>query len=211
MNPKVDKYLIDGCMRCKYGATPQCKVNNWRDELVMLRHLALECGLDEELKWGMPCYTAGNKNIAMVSAFKEYASLSFFKGALLKDPYKILDQHGESSQSARLIKFTSTEQIQEKQHLIQEYLKEAMANEAAGKKVAFQKNPEPVPNELLQVFEEEPELMKAFYALTPGRQRAYIIYISQPKQTKSRLNRIEKCRDKILNGIGLNDHYRSNR
>lgn len=210
MNPKVDQYLIDGCMRCKFGATPRCKVNNWRDELVVLRHLVLESGLTEELKWGMPCYTSGNKNIAMVSAFRDYASLSFFKGALLKDPYKILEKNGENSQSARLMKFTNLEQIIEKQQIIKEYLKEAMANEAAGKKVEFKKNQEPVPDELLLVFEEEPELMKAFYALTPGRQRGYIIYISQPKQAPSRMNRIEKCRDKILNGVGLNDHYRNN-
>lgn len=209
MNPGVDKYLIDGCMRCKYGATPRCKVNNWRDELVVLRQLVLESGLTEELKWGMPCYTSGNKNIAMVSAFKEYASLSFFKGALLKDTYKILDKNGESSQSARLIKFTKPEQIIEKQHIIKAYLKEAMAIEASGLKVEFKKNPEPVPEELLQVFEEEPELKQAFEALTPGRQRGYIIYISQPKQSQSRMNRIEKCRDKILNGVGINDHYRS--
>ena len=90
MNPKVDHYLIDGCMRCKFGGTPECKVNNWKDELVMLRHLVLECGLTEELKWGVPCYTSNNKNIVIVSAFKDNSSLSFFKGALLKDPHKIL-------------------------------------------------------------------------------------------------------------------------
>jgi len=208
MNPAVDQYLIDGCMRCPYGATPACKVNNWKEELVMLRHIALECELAEELKWGVPCYTYEDKNVAIVSAFKEYASLSFFKGSLLQDTHQILVKQGESSQSARLIKFTSTDQILELQDILKSYIQEAVELEKSGAKVEFKKNPEPVPTELLEKFEASPNFRNAFFSLTPGRQRGYIIYFSQPKSPQSRYNRIEKCREKILNGEGLHDGYR---
>jgi uncharacterized protein YdeI (YjbR/CyaY-like superfamily) len=110
-NPKVDKYLVDGCMRYKFGGTPDCKVNNWRDELVALRHLVLESGLTEELKWGVPCYTVGGKNVLMISAFREYSCLSFFKGSLLSNKQGILVSPGENSQAARYLKFTSTDEI----------------------------------------------------------------------------------------------------
>jgi uncharacterized protein YdeI (YjbR/CyaY-like superfamily) len=207
MNPKVDKYLIDGCMRCKFGATPACKVNSWKEELVMLRHIVLECGLTEELKWGVPCYTNNDKNIVVINAFKDYCSLSFFKGVLLKDPQNILDQPGESSQSGRLIKFTDPKQIREQEEILKAYILEAVEIEKSGLKVAFKKNPEPIPDELLDKFAEDPVLEKAFYALTPGRQRGYIIYFSQPKQPQTRYSRIEKCKEKIFNGEGLNDKY----
>jgi uncharacterized protein YdeI (YjbR/CyaY-like superfamily) len=209
MKPTVDTYLIEGCMRCPYGATPQCKVHHWKDELITLRHIVLECGLGEEIKWGAPCYTSGEHNILMVSALKEYATISFFKGVLLSDPASILVQPGSSSQSARLIKFTSTEQIIQLKEVLQTYIGEAIAIAQAGGKVQFKQNPEPVPDELLEKFNEYPELEQAFYALTPGRQRGYIIYFSQPKQAQSRYNRIEKCIPQILNGVGLHDKYKS--
>jgi uncharacterized protein YdeI (YjbR/CyaY-like superfamily) len=205
LNPLVDKYLIDGCMRCKYGGTPQCKVNRWRRELEILRQIALESGLREEIKWGVPCYTLEGKNIAVVSAFKEYASLSFFKGVLLTDPHAILDQHGESSQSARLIKFTNPEEIIKQREWLKNYMQEAIEIEKSGKKVVFKKKPEPEPEELLQVFKDSPQLKTAFYKLTPGRQRGYIIYFSQPKQPQTRFSRIEKSRQKIMDGKGLYD------
>jgi uncharacterized protein YdeI (YjbR/CyaY-like superfamily) len=207
MNPMVDKYLVDGCMRCKYGATPACKVNTWKEELVLLRQIVLACGLTEEVKWGVPCYTYNKKNIVVVSAFKDYSSLSFFKGVLLKDPHNILDQHGESSQSARLIKFTDPRQILERENVLKAYILEAVEIEKSALKVLFKKNPEPIPEELMEKFDEYPELEKAFYALTPGRQRGYIIYFSQPKQPQTRHSRIEKCKEKIFNGEGLNDKY----
>jgi uncharacterized protein YdeI (YjbR/CyaY-like superfamily) len=205
MNPQVDKYLVDGCMRCAYGGTPQCKVNLWRDALEILRQLVLECGLTEEIKWGVPCYASDNKNIAMVSAFKDYASLGFFKGVLLKDPHNMLHQHGLYSQSARFFKFTTASQILPQQEIIKSYIFEAIAIEKSGGKVVFKKNPEPIPDELLQIFIEIPELKKAFFNLTPGRQRGYIIYFSQPKQPQTRINRIQKYTQQILNGAGLND------
>ncbi len=205
MTTTVDNYLIDGCMRCKYGATPQCKVHTWKEELVMLRHLVLECGLTEEVKWGVPCYTVDGKNIVVVSAFKDYACLSFFKGVLLKDEHNMFSKHGESSQSARIIKFTDPAQVMEKQELLKAYILEAVALEKSGAKVEFKKNLEPVPAELLQKFEEDPHLEKAFYALTPGRQRGYIIYFSQPKQAQTRISRIEKYTQKIMDGVGIHD------
>lgn len=209
MNPNVDRYLIDGCMRCKLGATPACKVNTWRTELETLRHIVLQTGLTEEVKWGVPCYTYETKNIVMVSAFKEFACLSFFKGALIDDPHALMQKAGESSQSARLVKFTSTQQILEKEEILKDYIAKAIAIEKEGRKVVFAKNPEPLPDELTEVFGKDVALKNAFYALTPGRQRGYIIYISQPKQSQSRYNRIEKCRSKIENGEGLNDKYSS--
>lgn len=209
LNPQVDKYMVDGCMRCQYGGTPQCKVNSWREELETLRQIVLECGLTEEIKWGVPCYTLDGKNVLIVSAFKEYASLSFFKGVLLKDPHQILSQHGESSQSVRLVKYTNTEDIVRQQDILKEYVQEAMELEKSGAKVEFKKNPEPMPAELLQQFSEYPGFEKAFYALTPGRQRGYILYFSQPKKAETRLSRIEACKDNIFKGIGIHDKYSS--
>ncbi|WP_066836074.1 YdeI/OmpD-associated family protein [Rufibacter ruber] len=205
MNPHVDKYLLDGCMRCPYGGTPQCKVHTWQAELVLLRHLALESGLTEEVKWGVPCYTLGNKNIFMVTAFKHYAALNFFKGVLLKDEAKLLTAHGESSQSTRSLRFTSPDQVLQQQEVIKQYLQEAIEIEKAGLKVAFKKNLEPVPDELLATFAEHPDLQHAFYRLTPGRQRGYVLFFSQPKQTQTRFSRIARCREKILQGMGLHD------
>lgn len=207
MNLKVDKYLIDGCMRCKLGATPACKVHNWQEELVMLRHIVLESGLTEDLKWGVPCYTLDDKNIVMVSAFKDYCALSFFKGSLLNDTHNILLKQGENSQIARLVKFTDPKTVIEQQEILKAYITQAIEIEKSGQKVVVQKNPELIPDELLQKFEEFPVLEKAFYDLTLGKQRGYIIYFSQPKQSQSKVNRIEKCMQKILNGEGLHDKY----
>ncbi|MGY6546415.1 YdeI/OmpD-associated family protein [Arthrospiribacter ruber] len=207
-NPHVDKYLLDGCMRCKYGATPQCKVNNWRKELESLRQIVLATGLTEEIKWGAPVYTHNGKNIVSVGALKESATIGFFKGVLLADKYKILQQQG-NIQSARIIKFTNTEDIQKVKAILKSYILEAVAIEESGKKVEFKKNPEPIPDELLEVFEQEPAFKKAFYDLTPGRRRGYIIHFSQPKQSQTRIGRILKYKEQIINGIGLHDEYKS--
>lgn len=206
LNPLVDKYLLDGCMRCKYGKTPQCKVNHWREELNMLRQIVLETGLTEEIKWGAPVYTHKGKNIVSVNALKASANIGFFKGALLTDEHKILQQQG-NIQSGRIIKFTNAKDIETIQAVLTSYILEAIAIEESEKKVTFNKNPEPIPDELLEAFELEPALMKAFYNLTPGRQRGYIIHFSQPKQSQTRVGRIEKYKEQILNGIGLNDKY----
>jgi len=204
MNPLVDKYLIDGCMRCKYGATPQCKVLNWVDELTLLRQIVLDTGLTEEIKWGVPVYTHNGKNILIVSALKESANISFFKGVLLADGEKILQQQG-NLQSDRLIKFTNVADIEKVHDILKQYVLEAIAIEEIGKKVEFKKNPEPIPDELHQAFDDDPAFMRAFYALTLGRQRGYIIHFSQPKQSQTRAARIEKLKEQIFNGVGLHD------
>jgi uncharacterized protein YdeI (YjbR/CyaY-like superfamily) len=205
LNPKIDLYIADGCGRCAYYATPKCKVRNWQIELETLRQIVLECGLTEELKWGVPCYTVNQNNVAVVAAFKDYCSLSFFKGALLKDTDNLLDKPSENTQSARLIKFTNSEDIVAQSAVLKSYILQAIEVEKVGLKVDFNKNPEPVPEELLQAFEALPALKKAFYDLTAGRQRGYILFFSQPKQSNTRASRIEKCMDKIMNGKGLND------
>lgn len=207
MNPQVDKYLMNGCMRCKLGGTPQCKVNTWREELKMLRQIVLETGLTEEVKWGVPVYTLDGKNVVTVNALKASANIGFFKGVLLADPQKILQRQG-NLQSDRLIKFTNTDEIEKAREVLKSYILEAIAIEESGQRVEFKKQSEPVPDELLQAFEQDLAFKKAFYSLTQGRQRGYIIYFSQPKQSQTRMGRIEKYKEQIFNGIGLNDKYR---
>jgi uncharacterized protein YdeI (YjbR/CyaY-like superfamily) len=208
MNQTVDNYLIEGCGRCALGGTPECKVHQWTKELELLRMIVLDCGLTEECKWGVPCYTFKGKNVLMISAFKEFCCISFFKGVLLADENKILDKPGENSQAVRLIKFSDIKKIKEIESELKAYIHEAIEVEKAGLKVAFKKNPEPLPEELENKFEEDPMLKSAFEALTPGRQRGYILYFSQPKQSNTRLSRIEKYTSMILNGEGLHDKYK---
>ena len=205
MNPKIDKYLADGCGRCALYRTPQCKVHSWTEELIHLRKIVLDCGLHEDFKWSQPCYTFKNLNILIVTAFKEYAALAFFKGALLKDPDKILISSGENSQAARQVRFTNAKDIIEMEPILKAYIYEAIEVEKAGLKVEFKKDLAPLPEELQSKFNELPALKTAFEALTPGRQRGYILHFSQPKQSKTRETRIEKCMQKIFNGKGLND------
>lgn len=207
-NPLVDKYLVDGCMRCKYGGTPRCKVNDWQEELRELRRIILDCGLNEEVKWSAPCYTHKGKNILMLSALKDFAVISFFKGSLLSDAQGLFVAPGENSQAARYIKITDPRQIVELEKEIKASIFEAIEVEKAGLKVPFKKNPEPIPQELLVRFEQDPNFKSAFEALTPGRQRGYIIHFSQPKQSATRVSRIEKCIPKILAGEGLHDYMR---
>lgn len=204
-NPKVDHYLIDGCGRCKLYATPKCKVNTWRNELELLRQIALGCNLEEDVKWGMPVYMLNGKNVLMIAAFKEYCALSFFKGALLKDTHKILAKHGESSQAFRLFKFTNIKEIEKLSSKIHSYIIEAIEIEKSGAKIEFKKNIEKIPDELELKFKKIPSFKKAFFALTPGRQRGYILHFSQAKQSATRISRIEKQIPNIMNGKGLNE------
>ncbi|MDD2794165.1 MAG: DUF1801 domain-containing protein [Sediminibacterium sp.] len=204
LNPLVDKYLAEGCVRCKYGATPRCKVHLWQEPLELLRQIVLETGLKEEIKWSFPVYTHEGKNIVMVSALKDSANISFFKGALLKDPQKILQLQG-NLQSGRIIRFTNTADIKKIKTAMKALIREAVAVEERGEKVVYKRNPEPVPEELIQAFKADPAFNKAFHALTPGRQRGYIILFSQPKQVQTRISRIEKYRERILQGKGIND------
>lgn len=207
MTTNIDEYLIDGCMRCKYGGTPQCKVNTWRTELEVLRQIVLETGLTEVMKWGVPVYTQKGKNIVTVNALKASANIGFYKGVLLTDKHKILQQQG-NLQSDRIIRFTNIDDIIKLKDVLRAYILEAIAIEERGEKVEFKKNPELVPDELLKAFEQDPAFEQAFNCLTLGRQRGYIIYFSQPKQTQTRVGRIQKYKEQIFRGIGLNDKYR---
>lgn len=203
---QVDQYLIDGCGRCKLYKTPQCKVHAWSTELKVLRAIIQDCGLTEELKWSVPCYTFENKNVLILAAFKDYCSVSFFKGALLKDAKKLLSTPGENSQAARQFKFTSVKEIEKLSSNIKAYIKEAIELEKQGKKIEFKQTSEDLMiEELENAFKKNASLKKAFYALTPGRQRGYLLFFYQAKQSTTRTSRIEKCTPAILKGKGLND------
>jgi uncharacterized protein YdeI (YjbR/CyaY-like superfamily) len=206
MTTEAEIYFSEGCGRCTLGGTPQCKVHRWPEELALLRKIVLECGLIEEMKWGMPCYTYNKKNILVIAAFKGHCSLSFFKGMLMQDTEGIMEKAGENTQAIRLIKFRNTEKIAELYDLLKSYIFEAIELEKAGKKVELKKPSEfIIPEELNQKFDELPALKTAFEALTPGRQRAYLLHFTQPKQVKTRIDRIEKCIPQIFNGKGLNE------
>lgn len=208
INPLVDKYLIDGCMRCKYGATPQCKVLKWTEILETLRQIVLESGLKEEIKWGVPVYTKNGKNILNISALNNSANLGFFKGALMKDPNNLLEQQG-NIQLSRIMRFTDIEQLIPLEDVLKAYIHEAIEVEESGKKIEPKTMQQILPDELLAAFQDDPLFQKSFEALTPGRQRAYIVHFEQAKQSKTRIARIEKYKELILNGIGLHDHYKS--
>lgn len=202
-NPAVDDYLALGCGRCSLGGTPQCKVHTWPAELRQLRRIALACGLTEEVKWSMPCYTFLGKNILMVAAFKEYAAISFFKGALLQDAEGLLKAPGENSQAVRYMPFTDATAIAAQEGVIKAYVSQAMELEKAGKKVVFRKIEEhAVPGELEALLEARPEVQEAFEALTPGRRRSHMLYIAGAKQQQTRQRRAEQCAAKIMQGKG---------
>jgi uncharacterized protein YdeI (YjbR/CyaY-like superfamily) len=192
MNPKVDGYLR--------------KAKKWQEEMEKLRKIILDCGLTEELKWGHPCYTFQKSNIVLIHGFKEYCALLFFKGALLKDANGILVQQTKNVQAGRQIRFINVREIVEMEAILKAYIHEAIEVEKAGLKVNFKRTTEfIIPEEFQKKLDEIPALKAAFNALTPGRQRGYILYFSAPKQSKTRESRVEKCMQQILNGKGLND------
>ena len=192
MDPKVDAFLT--------------KEKKWREEFVKFRRILLDCQLTEELKWGVPCYTLDGKNIALIHGFKEYCAILFVKGSLLKDVQGVLIQQTANVQAGRQIRFTAVEQIDVMRPLLKSYIEEAIEVEKAGLEVDFKKNTEfAIPEELQSKFGEIPPMKAAFEALTPGRQRAYILYFSEPKQPKTRISRVEKYVQQILSGKGLDD------
>ena len=192
MNPKVDFYFNNG--------------NRWQDEIKKLRSIIVDCGLTEELKWGCPCYTFQQRNIVLIHVFKEYCALLFFKGALLQDSGGVLIQQTEHVQSARQLRFTTVREITRMKTLIKNYVYEAIEVEKAGLKVSLKKTADfSVPDEFQKLLNTSKSLRTAFETLTPGRQRSYLFYFSQPKQSKTRASRIEKYKQHILNGKGLND------
>ena len=206
LNPKVDDYLVAGCGRCKYFATPKCKVNDWRKELEKLRAIILNTELVEEIKWSFPCYTYQNKNVIMLSAFKEYSAINFFKGVLLKNEKKLLIQQTENMQSTRQLRFTSLKEINDLELVIKSYLNETIEIEKSGAKINLKKTAQfKIPIELQNKFNKNDLFKSSFYALTPGRQRGYLLYFSQPKQSKTIEARIEKFTKHILNGKGFHD------
>jgi uncharacterized protein YdeI (YjbR/CyaY-like superfamily) len=192
MNPKADFYFT--------------KAKKWQEEIRKLRVIVLDCGLTEELKWGCPCYTFEENNIVLIHVFKEYCALLFFKGVLLKDPKSILIQQTKNVQTARQIRFTGVEEIIKMQPVLKAYIKEAIKVEKSGVKVELKKTSEfEMPGEFKKKLDKNAALKTAFKALTPGRQRGYLLYFSSAKQAKTRESRIEKSMPQILKGKGLDD------
>jgi uncharacterized protein YdeI (YjbR/CyaY-like superfamily) len=191
MEPKVDKYLSTA--------------GKWQEEQKKLRAIALECGLTEDLKWGKPCYSYNGKNIVVIQGFKNYCAFLFFKGFLLNDPEGILVKTGENTQVGRQIRFTDVRQIVKLKAAIKAYIYEAVEVEKAGLKGNLKLHPKPIPEEFQEKLDANPKLKKAFDALTPGRQKAYIFFFSAPKLPKTRVARVEKSLRQILNGKGLNE------
>jgi len=191
-NPKVDAFLA--------------RNEHWREAFTKLREIILDCGLSEELKWGVPTYALNGKNVVLIHGFKEYCAILFVKGALLKDPLKALIQQTENVQAGRQIRFTGVDEVVEMEPVLRGYIQEAIAVEKAGLKVPHKTTAEyAVPEEFQARLDEDPALKTAFEALTPGRQRGYLFYFAQPKLSKTREERIEKCMPQILAGKGLND------
>jgi uncharacterized protein YdeI (YjbR/CyaY-like superfamily) len=192
MNPEVDFFFN--------------KAKKWQEEFEKLRTIVLDCELTEELKWGVPCYTFQDSNIVLMHGFKEYCALLFMKGALLKDAMSILIQQTENVQAARQIRFTHVDEIEEMEHILKAYIHEAIEVEKAGLEVEFKETSEfNMPEEFQNKLDENPALKTAFEALTPGRQRGYLLYFSGAKQSKTRASRVEKYTQHILDGKGLND------
>jgi uncharacterized protein YdeI (YjbR/CyaY-like superfamily) len=192
MNPKVDAFLRES--------------DQWQKEFETLRGILLDCQLTEDLKWGKPSYSFQQKGIVLIHGFKEYCALLFFKGTLLKDPNGILVQQTENVQAARQIRFTSVREITGMKAILKAYVQAAIEVEKAGLKVEYKKSSEfAIPEEFQNKLDTIPALKTAFHALTPGRQRGYLLYFSAPKQSKTRESRIEKCRQQILKGKGLDD------
>jgi uncharacterized protein YdeI (YjbR/CyaY-like superfamily) len=192
INPKVDGYLR--------------KSKKWREESQKLREIVLDCQLTEEVKWRQPCYVFEGRNIVLIQGFKDYCALLFFKGALLKDAKGILEKPGENTQAGRRIPFTDFQQIVKMEPVLKAYIREAIEVEKTGLKVKLKKITQfKIPKELQSGFDEMPELETAFRALTPGRQRAYMLYFSGAKQSTTRESRVEKCAQRILKGKGIDD------
>ncbi len=192
MNPQVDQFLL--------------KTKKWRPALDWLRAILLESELVEELKWRQPCYTLNGKNVILLSAFKEFCIISFFKGAVMKDPAQLLTAQGENTNTWRVIKFTDVSEIIKQESRLKEYIAAAIQIEKEGKKVEIKETKtDPLPLELLEQFAENQDFQKAFTSLTLGRQRGYLLYFKAPKQSKTRTSRIEQYRQRILNGKGFHD------
>lgn len=192
MNPEIDDFMD--------------RQERWQKEFRKLRQIVLACGLAEELKWGQPCYTLGGKNVVIIHGFKDYCALLFIKGALMQDPQGLLIQQTEHVQAGRQIRFTAVAEIEALEATLRAYVQEAIRVETAGLRVEKKKTSDfPVPEEFQSRLDEDPALQSAFEALTPGRQRGYLFHFSQPKQSKTRASRVDKCIPRIFDGLGLDD------
>lgn len=206
MNRSADNYFIEGCGRCSLGGTPECKVHTWSDELAALRKIILSVGLTEECKWGVPCYTLKGKNVVLLHAFKDYCAISFVKGSLLKDEKGILTTPTENSQAGKQFRCTDLASVEKYDEALRTCLMEAIEVERAGKKVEYKETKDfDFPDELTAKMKEMPELKTAFEALTPGRQRGYLLHFSGANQSATRIARIEKFIPHIMAGKGFQD------
>ncbi len=201
----VDSFLVDGCGRCEHYRTPSCKVHLWTEPLKALRALLLASELTEEMKWGSPCYTFDGKNVIMLVAFRDRCGLSFLKGALLTDEDGLLVQPGPSTQAGRELRFTSVEEVHAQREVARRFIAEAIRIEKEGRRVERDPSPEPMPEELQAALDADPTLKAAFEALTPGRQRSYVLHVSGAKQAATRASRAARCAPKILSGKGFNE------
>jgi uncharacterized protein YdeI (YjbR/CyaY-like superfamily) len=203
-NPQVDRFLLEGCMRCEKGATPACKVHKWTPILEQLRQTLLLTELVEERKWGVPVYTLNGKNVILLGVFNDSCVISFIKGSLMKDPQSILELPGPNSHEGRITRFTKMEDFEKVESHLSQYIQDAIEIEKSGKKPEVPtRGGMEIPEELSEKFSEHEGLETAFFALTPGRQRGYLIHFSGAKQAETRLSRIEKCVVKIMAGKGM--------
>lgn len=198
----IEDYFSIGCGRCERFATPECSTRQWSSGLAKLRQICLGSDLVETVKWGHPCYMHAGRNVAIIGALRNDFRLSFFHAALLKDPHGILEKQGPNTQYPDMIRFTSNDQVEERKPIIESYLREAAGYAAAGTKPPKRTGEIKLPDELLEALEADPELAAAFHALTPGRQRSYVILLNSAKKSETRMSRIAKSRDQILAGKG---------
>ena len=206
MTRDVETYFSDGCGRCKLGGTPACKVHTWGEPLKIFREIVPNCGLTEECKWGMPCYSVNGKNVLIISAFKEYCSLNFFKGSLISDELGLLSKAGENSEASRMLKTTTAKHLLDHVDAIKSIIFQAVEIEKAGLKTTPKPiDSYPVPTEFTEFLKQDNQLKMAYDTLTPGRQKSYLMHFNSAKQTQTRINRIEKCVPGILAGKGFNE------
>ena len=202
----IEEFFTKGCGRCERFATPDCSTRQWIGGLNRLRQLCLEAGLTETVKWGHPCYTHAGRNIAIIGAFRDNFRLTFFNAALMQDPEDILEKQGPNTAHADMIRFTANDQPDALASVILSYLKEAMSYAEAGIKPPKAETDIDLPEELIDALDADPELAEAFYQLTPGRQKSYVINLNGAKASATRVARIEKFRDRIFAGKGANEY-----
>jgi uncharacterized protein YdeI (YjbR/CyaY-like superfamily) len=198
----IDEYFLNGCGRCERFATSDCSTRQWTGGLAKLRQICLGMDLIETVKWGHPCYMHANRNIVIIGALRNDFRLSFFNAALMQDPNRVLEKQGANTQHPDMIRFTANNQVAKMKPVIESYLVEAMGYAESGIKPSKRKGDVQLPDELLEALESDPELADAFYGLTPGRQKSYVINLNSAKKAETRITRINKFRGKILAGKG---------